>query len=180
MQNNLSKQNFGIPVTILCAIAYGLCYAASSQLSWALLVFLGIVYVFSFDEEVKSALKQGILLAFFWFIIDKLFWILKEFIGWFVPTASSYSSVWEEALGVGSKVSAGTVIVRIIDYISSGIDFAFIVVFVLLIFNSLKGKYIRLDFINKIIGTEKVKCSQCGAELEEASTFCTKCGNKIK
>ena len=179
MQNNLSKQNFGIPVTILCAIAYGLCYAASSQFSWALLVFLGIVYVFSFDEEVKASLKQGICIAFFWFIIDKLFWVIKEFIRWFIPTATSYASAWE-ALGVGDGPSGSSIIVKIVDYISSGIDFVFIVVFVYLIFNSLKGKYIRLGLINKMIGHEKVKCTQCGAEVEGDSTFCTKCGNKMK
>lgn len=179
MQNNLSKENFGIPVTILCAIAYALSYAASGQFSWAILAFVGIVFVFSFDETVKTALKQGISLAFIWFIIDKLFWILKSFIGWFVPSYSTYSSVWE-TLGISNGVSFGNVIVRIVTYISNGIDFAFTAVFIYLIFNSLKGKQIHISFIDKILGNTKIKCSECGAEVTGDSSFCTKCGHKIK
>lgn len=178
MQNNLSKENFGIPVTILCAIAYVLSYAASGQFSWAILAFVGIVFVFSFDETVKTALKQGISLAFIWFIIDKLFWILKSFIGWFVPSYSAYLSVWE-TLRI-SSTSVGNIIVRIVAYISDGIDFAFTALFLYLIFNSLKGKHIRISFIDKIFGNTKIKCSGCGAEVSGDSSFCTKCGHKIK
>lgn len=101
MQNNLSKENFGIPVTILCAIAYALSYAASGQFSWAILAFVGIV-------------------------------------------------------------------------------FAFTALFLYLIFNSLKGKYIHISFIDKILGNTKIKCSGCGAEVSGDSSFCTKCGHKIK
>lgn len=162
MQNNLSKQNFGVPASILCAIAYGLGYIlfANHSITYVLF-FTAAVFIFSFDEKVKTALKQAYCVGFLGMAINLLFTVVIGVLSWF-----TFDGMYK--------------VIKVFDNISSGVDYVFYGLFAYLIFSSLQGKEVKIGFLKKVIGSEKVKCPSCSAEVDTDSAFCTKCGGKMK
>ena len=173
--NYLSKKNFGIPAGILSAIAVLLGYSMYNSLSlvWVTLVFTAVVFLFNFDENVKSTLKQSLLLAFYGWLVSFVFVILRSVLGWFSGAQGSDS----EAIRTTYKVFG-----KILEVVEDGVDFIFIFLFFSLLFSAIKGKVTRIGFLTSSVEAadkETVACPKCGTPVDKGSAFCTKCGNKM-
>lgn len=183
--NYFTKKNFGIPATLLAAfsvlLGYGI-YTSSFSLIWVTLAFTGIVFLFDFDEIVKSTLKQSLMLAFYGWVVNIFIRILKSMLGWFAGGDSVSISGFEISSG-GS--TAYKIFSKIIQVAGDLADFAFLLVFAFLLISALKGKAAKLD-LNSVAGSllketkETVTCPKCGEKMEKGAVFCTKCGSKIE
>ena len=180
--NYLTKRNFGIPATLLAAfsvlLGYGI-YTSSFSLVWVALAFTGIVFLFDFDEIVKSTLKQSLTLSFYGWIVNILIRILNSVLGWFAGGESVSISGFEISSG---GTTAYKVFSKMIQIVGDLADFAFLLAFAFLLFTALKGKAAKLD-LNSVAGSfvkETATCPKCGEKVEKGAAFCTKCGSKIE
>ena len=172
--NYLTKKNFGIPAGILAAISVLLGYGLyTGGIATVTLVFLAVVFLFDFDENVKNTLKQSMILAFFGRLTKMLISILNDVFGWFSGAAYADS----EGIQTTHKVFA-----KIIDIATDLVDFVFVLLFVSLLLAALKNKVAKIDFLSASVNAaekETVACEKCGAPVEKGAAFCTKCGNKM-
>ncbi|MDE7298666.1 MAG: zinc ribbon domain-containing protein [Lachnospiraceae bacterium] len=174
--NYLSKKNFGIPAMILASISvllgYGL-YAGNFALLWVTLAFAGIVYLFDFDEVVKASFRQSMLVAFYGWVVKLLVSILNTVLHWFSGASTSNT----EAIRTIYKVFA-----KIVEVISDGVGFLFVLLFIVLLLAAIQGKVAKISLLN-ISGTAKKEtaaCPKCGEQVEKGAAFCPKCGNKME
>lgn len=163
--NYLTKKNFGIPAGILAALSVLVGYSLyAGGISLVALVFVTAVFMFEFDENVKSSLKQSLVLAFFGKLVSFLLAIVYDVFGWF------------------SGSSAYSVLLKIYNVVSDLVGFVFILLFASLLYSAIKNKPAKIDFLADTVNAaekETVVCAKCGAPVEKGAAFCTKCGNKM-
>ncbi len=172
--NYLTKKNFGIPAAILAAVSVLLGYSLyTGGISTVLLVFLAVVFLFDFDENVKMTLKQSMILGFTGKIVKWLIAMLYDVLGWFSGASISDS----EGIRTTYKVFN-----KIVDIANDLVGFVFILLFIVMLLAAMKNQVAKISFLSaKVNAAEKesVTCSKCGAAVEKGAAFCTKCGNKM-
>lgn len=173
--NYLSKKNFGIPATILAAISVLLGYAVFAgnfAVLWVVLAFAGIIFLFDFDDAIKTTFKQSMTVAFYGWVVKFAFSILNSILGWFSDASISSS----EGVRTTYKVFG-----KIIDIADDLCGFVFILLFVLILLSAIKGKVAKIGVMGlNESAKETVECPKCGAKVEKGAAFCTKCGNKMQ
>ncbi|MBQ9119165.1 MAG: zinc ribbon domain-containing protein [Lachnospiraceae bacterium] len=172
--NYLTKKNFGIPAGILAALSVLLGYSLyAGGVSTVLLVFVAVVFLFDFDENVKSMLKQSLILAFIGRLVKMLISMLGTVLSWFSNASISDS----EGIRTTYKVFN-----KIYEVATDLVGFVFIFLFVSLLAAAIKNKTAKIGFLTASVEAaekESVACSKCGAPVEKGAAFCTKCGNKM-
>lgn len=132
--NYLTKKNFGIPVGLLSSIAvllgYGL-YSNTLTLLLATIIFAGVVFLFDFDEVVKATLKKSVMIAIYGRIISICIGVLNTILSWFSNAAYSDS----EGIRTTYKVFN-----KILDVAGDCANFAFLIIFIVLLLAAMKGK----------------------------------------
>ncbi len=172
--NYLTKKNFGIPTSILAAVSVLLGYSLyAGGISTVLLVFLAVVFLFDFDENVKATLKKAMILGFFGKVVTWLISILYDVLNWFSGAAMSYSD------GIRTTYRVFNKIITIADDL---VGFVFTLLFISMLLAALKNKVAAISFLDEKVNAaekESVTCSKCGATVDKGAAFCTKCGNKM-
>lgn len=172
--NYLTKKNFGIPAGILAAISVllGLGLYNSLSLIWVTLVFTAAVFLFDFDEVVKSNLKQALSYAFYGRLADIFFSIFRSILNWFSEAQYSSGSVVRGVYKVFDKI------LTVADNL---VGFVFLLLFAQLLYSAVKGKAAKTSplTIGAASGKETVTCPKCGESVDKDAAFCTKCGNKL-
>lgn len=157
-----TKKNFGLPVNTLCAAAFILAFSAySNAANWFyFLVIAGLVFTFNCEARVKAAFKQGAFLA-------AAAWLINRCIG---ALNTLFFSVFE--------IELSSTLYTIINKIDQIFNLAVVIVFILLAAAALFGMVINVKALDDL-SSDTVKCPNCGAELNEGTTFCNKCGTKL-
>lgn len=169
------KKNLGIPAGILAAFAV-LCGISvySGGISVAAIIFTAAVFMFEFDANVKSLLKQSLVLGFIGRLVKLIISIAYDILNWFSGAA------YAESEGARTVYKVFTKILNVTDDV---IGFAFIIAFIILLAAAIKNKAAKVPVIGGTVeGLDNASnaCPNCGAIVDAGAGFCTKCGTKMK
>lgn len=140
--NYLTKKNFGIPANLVASMAVILGYFLyRGSLSWVLIAFTGIVFLFDFDDTVKNTLKNALKVGFLGYLVDFAYTIFRDILSWFSAAQSSYTS------GIRTTYK---VFDQIIEISRDLIGFVFILVFAFMLLNAIKGKEAKVPNLDEI------------------------------
>lgn len=140
--NYLTKKNFGIPANLVASMAVVLGYFLyRGSLSWVLIAFTGIVFLFDFDDTVKNTLKNALKVGFLGYVVDFAYTIFRDILGWFSAAQSSYTS------GIRTTYK---VFDQIIEISRDLIGFVFILIFAFMLLNAIKGKEAKVPNLDEI------------------------------
>lgn len=180
MQNYLSKQNLGIPASMICSSIYLLSYALSKSYIYLVivLIFSAVIFMLNFEDKVKYALKQGLTLTFLSYIINWILSLVKTILSWF--SLSNTTTNYETFFGnTASEMGTADILNEIVNIIADISSILILITFIILLISALQGKDKRIKLLNKITSERKI-CKVCGCEVTEDAAFCTKCGSNLK
>lgn len=159
MEKMYEKKNFGMPVTILCIIAYLIGYLVTYSLNDGLLVaiiFGAVIFGFMFDDKVKSAFKQSIIISILIRVIYFCFTLLEKLIGLITPQEFNVNYIYGNnlaSLGDTYDLNAfQSALVYILKYGRDIVDAAVVIIFLIFIIQALRNKEFTFSFVNKMLG----------------------------
>lgn len=141
MEKLFEKKNLGIPVTLLTALAYFIGYYMAIDYSGFLvaLIFAVVVFIFDFEDRVRTAVKQSYVVALFFCLIYL-----------------ALNAVYQLSDLFAHVYILNTIFSNFYTYVHTFFNLVVIVVFAIFILLVLIKKDLKLNFILGD-GTPKVK-----------------------
>lgn len=137
--NYLTKKNFGVPTNLLACMAVLFGYSLyRGSMSWVMIAFTVIVFMFDFDDTVRNTVKTSLKFGFLGYLVEMLFSILRTVLEWFSAASVSYRDGIRTTYNVFEKI---------IEISRDLVGFAFILVFAFMLLNAVKGKEAKVPNI---------------------------------
>jgi hypothetical protein len=141
MEKLMEKRNLGIPVTILTFFAFLIGYAMTQNYSNILIgaLYAFVIFSFTFDDKVKSAVKQSYILSFVSTLVYLALDVFYQFVDMISPADYNYNFIQRAFNGI-------------YKYGRDIVNVAVIVLYIIFMIFALIRKEMKVGVISNVLG----------------------------